>query len=304
VRTAVTGGCGFIGSHVVDHLVAAGHEVIVVDKQKRWLNPEASYVIADIFDESMLRDALKGCDAVFHLAGVADVNEVAADPVSAVRLDVEGAARVLDAARRRRCGRVLLASTVWVYGATAGTGERTEDAPVDLARSGHLYVSTKLAAEMVMRSYLEMYDQEFTILRLGVPYGPRMREALVIAKFVQAAQDGEPIMIAGTGEQQRNFVYVEDLAEAHVRALTPAAVNQTIALEGDTSVSVNEIAEAVQHQVRQVPIRHTDGRAADYEGVSNSNQRAKDILSWSPRTPLTEGIRRYLAWRNYQRGGR
>ena len=304
MRTAVTGGCGFIGSHVVDHLVAAGHEVIVVDKQKRWLNPEASYVIADIFDETVLRDALKGCDAVFHLAGVADVNEVAADPVSAVRLDVEGAARVLDAARRRRCGRVQLASTVWVYGATAGTGERTEDAPVDLARSGHLYVSTKLAAEMVMRSYLEMYDQEFTILRLGVPYGPRMRQALVIAKFVQAAQDGEPIMIAGTGEQHRNFVYVEDLAEAHVRALTPAAVNQTIALEGDTSVSVNEIAEAVQHLVRQVPIRHTDGRAADYEGVSNSNQRAKDILNWSPSTPLTEGIRKYLAWLNYQRGGR
>jgi UDP-glucose 4-epimerase len=304
VRTAVTGGCGFIGSHVVDHLVAAGHDVIVVDKQKRWLNPDASYVIADIFDETMLRDALKGCDAVFHLAGVADVNEVAADPVSAVRLDVEGAARVLDAARRRRCGRVVLASTVWVYGATAGTGERTEDAPVDLARSGHLYVSTKLAAEMVMRSYLEMYDQEFTILRLGVPYGPRMREVLVIAKFVQAAQDGEPIMIAGTGEQQRNLVYVEDLADAHVRALTPAAVNQTIALEGDTSVSVNEIAEAVQHLVRQVPIRHTDGRAADYEGVSNSNQRAKDILNWSPSTPLAEGIRRYLAWRNYQRGGR
>jgi len=296
VRTAVTGGCGFIGSHVVDHLVAAGHEVIVVDKQKRWLNPEASYVIADIFDETVLRDALKGCDAVFHLAGVADVNEVAADPVSAVRLDVEGAARVLDAARRRRCGRVLLASTVWVYGATAGTGERTEDAPVDLARSGHLYVSTKLAAEMVMRSYLEMYDQEFTILRLGVPYGPRMRQALVIAKFVQAAQDGEPIMIAGTGEQHRNFVYVEDLAEAHVRALTPAAVNQTIALEGDTSVSVNEIAEAVQHLVRQVPIRHTDGRAADYEGVSNSNQRAKDVMNWAPGTPLAEGIRKYLAW--------
>jgi UDP-glucose 4-epimerase len=304
VRTAVTGGCGFIGSHVVDHLIAAGHHVIVVDKQKRWLNPKASYAIADIFDETVLRDALKGCDAVFHLAGVSDVDEVAADPVSAVRLDVDGAARVRDAARRRRCGRVLLASTVWVYGATAGTSERTEDAPVDLARSGHLYVSTKLAAEMVMRSYLEMYDQEFTILRLGVPYGPRMREALVIAKFVQAAQAGEPIMIAGTGEQQRNFVYVEDLADAHVRALTPAAVNQTIALEGDTSVSVNEIAEAVQHLVRQVPIRHTDGRAADYDGVSNSNQRAKDILNWSPSTPLTEGIRRYLGWRNYQRGGR
>ena len=303
MRAAVTGGCGFIGSHVVDHLVAAGHEVLVVDKQKRWLNPGASYVIADIFDETALRGAIRGFDAVFHMAGVADVNEVAADPVSAVRLDVEGAARVLDAAHRGRCGRVLLASTVWVYGATAGHGERTEDAPVDLARSGHLYVSTKLAAEMIMRSYLEMYDQEFTILRYGVPYGPRMRAALVIAKFVRAAQNGEPIMIAGTGEQQRNFVYVEDLAEAHVLALTPAAANQTIALEGNTPVSVNEIAEAVQRLVRQVPLLHTDGRAADYDGVSNSNQRAKDILNWSPSTPLTEGIRRYLAWLDKQRGG-
>jgi UDP-glucose 4-epimerase len=224
--------------------------------------------------------------------------------VSAVRLNVEGVARVLDAARRGRCGRVILASTVWVYGATVGAGERTEDAPVDLARSGHLYVSTKLAAEMLMRSYLEMYDQEFTILRYGIPYGPRMRDALVVARFVRAAQAGEPIMIAGTGEQQRNFVYVEDLADAHVLALTPAAANQTLALEGDTPVSVNEIAETVQYLVRRVALRHTDGRAADYEGVAISNQRAKDVLDWSPRTPLAEGIRRYLAWLGTPRGER
>jgi UDP-glucose 4-epimerase len=155
-----------------------------------------------------------------------------------------------------------------------------------------------------MRSYLEMYDQEFTILRYGIPYGPRMRDALVVARFVRAAEAGEPIMIAGTGEQQRNFVYVEDLADAHVLALTPAAANQTLALEGDTPVSVNEIAEAVQHLVRHVPVRYTDGRAADYEGVSISNQRAKDVLNWSPSTPLAEGIRRYLAWLGTQRGGR
>jgi UDP-glucose 4-epimerase len=304
MRIAVTGGCGFIGSHVVDHLVAAGHDVAVVDKQDRWRNPAASYVIADVFDEPALSAAIKGFDAVFHLAGVADVNDVTTDPVAAVRLNVEGVARVLDAARRGRCGRVVLASTVWVYGATVGNGERTEDAPVDLARSGHLYVSTKIAAEMLMRSYREMYDQEFTILRYGIPYGPRMREALVVAKFVRAAQNGEPIMIAGTGEQQRNFVYVEDIADAHVLALTPAAANQTLALEGDTPVSVNEIAETVQHLVRPVPVRFTDGRAADYEGVSISNQRAKDVLNWSPSTPLAEGIRRYLTWLEDQRGGK
>src|SRR5258708_25317404 len=231
MRVAVTGGCGFIGSHVVDHLVTAGHVVLVLDTHQRWTNPAASYLLSDVFDEGALAATRDGGDGVFHLAGVADVSEVAASPVPAVRLNVEGTGRVLDVARLRGCGRVILASTVWVYGATVGAGERTEDAPVDLRRSGHLYVSTKLAAEMLAHSFLEMYGQEFTILRYGIPYGPRMRDALVVAKFVQAAQRGQPITIAGTGEQQRNFVYVEDLAHAHVLALSPAAATQTLPLE-------------------------------------------------------------------------
>jgi UDP-glucose 4-epimerase len=296
MRVTVTGGCGFIGSHVVDHLIAAGHEVLAVDKHQRWTNPGASYLIDDIFDASALATAVTGRDAVFHLAAVSDVSEVLVDPVEAVRLNVEGTARVLEAARRGGCGRVILASTVWVYGATAGDGERTEDALVDLSRSGHLYVSTKLAAEMVTRSYLEMYGQQFTILRYGIPYGPRMRDALVIAKFVREANEGRPITIAGTGDQQRNFVYVEDLARAHVLALAPAAINQTLALEGDTPVSVTEIAEAVQHLVRGVPVTYVPGRDADYQGLVISNRLAKELLGWQPVVPLTDGIRRYLTW--------
>ena len=275
---------------------AAGHDVLVIDKHELWTNPKADYVITDVFDGAALDAALRGRDVVYHLAGMADVNEVAADPVHAVRLNIEGVGRVLDAARRGGCGRVVLASTVWVYGATVGAGERTEDAPVDLGRAGHLYVSTKLSAELLMHSYREMYGQEFTILRYGIPYGPRMRDALVVARFVRAAQHGQPISIAGTGDQQRNFVYVEDLAEAHVLALAPTAANQTLALEGDTPVSVNEIAETVQHLVRPVPVRHVAGRAADYEGVTISNRLAKELLNWSPTTPLAEGIRRYLTW--------
>ena len=125
-------------------------------------------------------------------------------------------------------------------------------------RAGHVYVSTKLAAEMLVHSYREMYGQEFTILRYGIPYGPRMRDALVVARFVRAAVEGSPIIIAGTGEQQRSYVYVEDLADAHVRALTPAAANQTLALEGGTPVSVREIADVVCSLVRPVPVRHTE----------------------------------------------
>jgi UDP-glucose 4-epimerase len=296
MRVAVTGGCGFIGSHVVDHLVKAGHDVLVIDKHEQWLNPDANYVIADLFDTAALDAAVNGREVVFHLAGAADVNKVIADPTLAIRLNVEGVGQVLDSARKQGCARVVLASTVWVYGATVGDGERTEDAAVDLRRAGHLYVSTKLAAEMVMHSYHEMYGQEFTILRYGIPYGPRMRDALVVAKFVSAAKEGQPITIAGTGDQHRNFVYVEDLAEAHVLALSPAAANQTLALEGGTPVTVAEIAETVQHLVRPVPVEHVPGRPADYDGVSISNRLAKELLNWSPTTPLAEGVRRYLAW--------
>ncbi len=303
MRIAVTGGCGFIGSHVVDHLARAGHDVAVLDLRGRWLNPAAEYRHADIFDESALAATVAGADAVFHLAGAADVNEVAADPVAATRLNVEGTARVAEAARQASVGRFVLASTVWVYGAAIGRGELTEDAPVDLRSPGHVYVATKLSAELLVHSYREMYGQHFTILRYGIPYGPRMRDALVVARFVKAAMAGEPITIAGTGDQQRNYVYVEDLADAHVRALAPVAVDQTLALEGGTPVSVREIADTVCSLVRPVPVRHGPARPADYEGVSISGQLAKELLDWSPVTSFPAGVRLYLDWLAEQPAG-
>jgi UDP-glucose 4-epimerase len=296
MRVAVTGGCGFIGSHVVDQLVLAGHDVVVVDPVRGWRNPAADYRQADLFDQPALTAALAGVQAVFHLAGAADVNAVAADPVRAVQLNVEGTARILEAARQGGVDRVLLASTVWVYGATVGQGERTEAAPVDLSRAGHVYVATKLSAEMMVHSYHEMFGQSFTILRYGIPYGPRMRDALVVARFVRAALDGQPITIAGTGEQQRNYVYVEDLADAHVRALAPAAAGQTLALEGGAPVSVREIADTVCSLVRPVPVEHVPARTADYEGIPVSGRLAKELLDWAPVTPFAEGVRRYLNW--------
>ncbi len=296
MRVAVTGGCGFIGSHVVDHLLHAGHDVSVLDVSSRWRNPAARYRQADLFEAGALAATVAGADFVFHLAGAADVNDVAADPVRAVRLNVEGTARVLDATRQAGAGRFVLASTVWVYGAAASRGELTEDVPVDLRSPGHVYVATKLSAELLVHSYREMFGQHYTILRYGIPYGPRMRDALVVARFVHAARTGEPITIAGTGEQQRNYVYVADLADAHVRALSDAAADQTLALEGGTPVSVREIAETVCSLVRPVPVRHTEARAADYEGRDISARLAKELLDWAPVTSFPAGVRQYLDW--------
>jgi UDP-glucose 4-epimerase len=304
MRTVVTGGCGFIGSHVVDALVEAGHEVVVVDSEIRKLNPAAEYRKADILDLAGLTTALDGGEVVFHLAAAADVGQVTADPVRALRLNVEGTGTTLEAARRVGMNRFVLASTVWVYGAahTDGDGggdglaELTEDVPFDLRRSGHLYVATKLAAEMAVQSYRELYGQHFTILRYGIPYGPRMRDALVVAKFVQAAMAGQPITIAGQGRQTRNYVYVRDLAAAHVLALSPTAEDETIALEGTTPISVRDIADTVDGLLGPITVEHVPARAADYTGTRVSNAKAKRLLGWSPTTGFTEGVRRYAEW--------
>ncbi|MEV6976255.1 NAD-dependent epimerase/dehydratase family protein [Kitasatospora sp. NPDC093806] len=306
MRIAVTGGCGFIGSHVVDRLLAAGHEVLAVDTTDKYLNPDADHARIDILDLPALTAALDGCEVVFHLAAQADVERVAADPVSAVRINIDGTETVLEAARRNDLSRTVLASTVWVYGAAlteAGLDgldgeeqELDEHVPIELEHSGHLYVATKLAAEMLVHSYRQLYGRHFTILRYGIPYGPRMRDELVVARFVQAALAGRPITIAGDGRQSRNFVYVEDLADAHVRALSPAAEDQTFALEGSTAVSVRDIADTVDRLLGPVTIEHIEARTADYAGRRISAAQAKRLLGWSPRTNFADGVHRYADW--------
>ncbi|MFB6891515.1 NAD-dependent epimerase/dehydratase family protein [Kitasatospora sp. NPDC056327] len=303
MRTAVTGGCGFIGSHVVDRLLAAGHEVLAVDSTDKYLNPGADHARIDVLDVEALTAALDGCEVVFHLAAQADVERVAADPVGAVRANIDGTAAVLEAARRNDLSRTVLASTVWVYGAALAEAalngeeqELDEHVPIELDRSGHLYVATKLAAEMLVHSYRRLYGRHFTILRYGIPYGPRMRDELVVARFVQAALEGRPITIAGDGRQSRNFVYVEDLADAHVRALSPAAEDQTFALEGSTAVSVRDIADTVDRLLGPVTIEHIEARTADYAGRRISAAQAKRLLGWSPRTNFADGVARYADW--------
>ncbi|MBX6389753.1 MAG: NAD-dependent epimerase/dehydratase family protein [Frankia sp.] len=299
---AVTGGCGFIGTHVVDHLLDAGHEVRVLDLDVAAANPCADRLAVDVLDLPALTDALAGCEAVFHIAGMSNVDVAFADPVGTVRLNVEGTGNVCEAARRTGVGRVLFASTVWVYGAAPGGGDGepeaalTEAAQIELGRAGHVYTSTKLAAELLLHSYRETYGLAFTILRYGIPYGPGMRDELVLAKFVANAATGRPLTVAGDGRQYRRYVYVGDLADAHVRALDPAAANETVALEGTERVSVLDMAEAVRRHFPDVEIEHVPARPGDYRGREVSGETAARLLGWRPTTSFQDGVRQYVQW--------
>src|SRR4051795_12336365 len=231
----VTGGSGFIGSHVVDALRAAGHRPLIYDARPSPHHPDVPAVVADLEDLERLCSALEGCDAVIHLAAAADVNEVQADPVEAERRNARGTLHVLEAARRARVGRVLYASTIWAYSDTPAECH-VESLP--LCPPAHLYTATKLAGELYCHSYAELYGVEYTVLRFGIPYGPRARPAAVVPAFVTRALAGEALTIAGDGRQSRRFVYVEDLAEGVVAALAPTAVNRTYNLVGDVDTTI------------------------------------------------------------------
>jgi UDP-glucose 4-epimerase len=294
MKILVTGGSGFIGSHVVDKAVAAGHQVRVLDiRPSPWLNGDGEMAIGDVtrFDE--VAHAARGCDAIVHLAAVADVDEVARAPVATQAVNAQGTLAVLEAARAVGAGRVVYASTIWVYGEESG-GDATEDSPIGPPR--HFYTATKLAGELYCRSYTELFGVEHTILRFGIPYGPRAREAAVLPAFVIRARAGEPITIAGTGGQARRFVYVEDLADGVVAALAPAAANRVYNLVGDESVTVREIADLVRELVRPVDIVYGEERKADFAGGAVSGERAARELGWRPTTRFAEGARRYLEW--------
>jgi len=297
MKVAVTGGSGFIGSHVVDKLVAAGHHVIIIDSGRPPGRTDAAYRDADIRDLSALVRATSGCDVIFHLAGVSNVNDAMADPVTCMEVNVVGTARICEAARRNQIGRTVLASTVWVYAAAAGQGIATEDTPLFTSGTEHVYTSSKLAAELVVTSFGELYGLHYTILRYGIPFGPRMRDELVIPRFVRRALQQEKLTIYGDGLQFRNYVYVEDLAEAHLAVLGDGAVDQIINLEGREPVSIRRAAEVIRELINPLlPIEFVPARPGDYAGREVSAGKAKQLLAWEARTSFEDGMRRYLDW--------
>jgi UDP-glucose 4-epimerase len=294
-RVLVTGGAGFIGSFVVDRLRAAGHEAVIFDVRPspHHAPGEVPTVIGDVLDYRSVLKAARGCDAIAHLAAAADVGEVAADPRGAEELNARGTLHVLEAARELGLARVIYASTIWVY--SEAEGEVDED--VALEPPAHLYTATKLAGELYCRAYDDLYGLETTILRFGIPFGPRARPAAVVPSFVRRALAGEPLTIAGTGEQTRRFVYVEDLADGVVRAMAPVAAGRVYNLVGDQDVSIREIATTVSELVGDTTIEHSPARAADFGGgVEISGERALAELGWHPDTSFRDGVSKYVAW--------
>ncbi len=296
-KVIVTGGSGFIGSHVVDALMDVGHQVTVIDHRTRPHRQDVGFEDIDLMDMSSVLAATKEAEHIFHLAAVSNVNYAYKYPVYTTALNILGTTHVLEAARINGVRRVYLASTVWVYNGTPNGEPLDESVPFYLNGAGHIYTSSKMACEMICHNYHQLYNVPFTVLRLGIPYGPRMREELLIPIFIKKALAGEPLTVAGKGAQFRKFVYVRDLAEGHVLAMKEEAANQTYNLEGSRKVTVLEVAEGIKAAIgEQVKIQFVPERPGDFGGKEVTAQKALQDLGWKPKVDFEDGLRRTVEW--------
>jgi UDP-glucose 4-epimerase len=298
MKVLVTGGSGFIGSHVVDELLAQNHEVNIYDVDAPRHGQPGGFIRGDTRDLDRLTAAAKGADVIYHLAAEANVNRFFESPLYSNDITASATLNVLEASRRAGSPRVILASTEWIYGSLAEEGDQqiTEETPYAQAPD-HLYTSSKIAAELFCKNYQRLYGVDYTIMRFGIPFGERARPETVTPIFIRKLLHDEPITIHGDGSQTRQFIYVKDLARGNVACLDPAAANEIFNLNGRQKVSVLEIVRTLEPLLdKKANVTFVEDRAGNFKGRFISSAKAKTTLGWEAQLGYQEAMEHYVNW--------
>jgi UDP-glucose 4-epimerase len=294
----VTGGAGFIGSHVVDELLAQQHEVTIYDLEQPRFNQPCAFVRGDVRDLERLTGVAAKADIIYHLAAEANVNRFFESPLFSNDITASATMTVLEAARRAGGKRVILASTEWIYGTLeeAGSEQITEETPY-AQNPDHLYTSSKISAELFCKNYQRLYGVPYTIMRFGIPFGERARPETVTPIFLRKLLKGEPITIHGDGSQTRQFIYVKDLARGNVACVQESAVNQIFNLNGGEKISVRQIVTTLEEILgKKANITFVEDRRGNFKGRFISSQKAARLLGWEPRHSYRDAMRHYARW--------
>ena len=311
MRILVTGGAGFIGSHVCEHLVRSDHDVVVLDDLSTGLpsNIEhlpVTFIEGSITTPSAVHQAMEGVHAVAHLAALGSVPRSIDDPATAFHTNAVGTLNVLEAARAHGA-HVTFASSSSVYGSVP-TLPRTEDLPT---RPISPYGASKLAAESLVLAYTSAYTMRNVALRFFNVYGPRQRPdgpyAAVIPRFINAALTGSPIDIHGTGEQSRDFTYVDTVARVVEQALTRQDLwrSTPINLAFGTTTSINEMASTIE-QILGLSLerRFTPNRPGDIDASTNDPSRLLADFPGITDVRFVDGLRKTTEWFSSTANGR
>ena len=313
-RYLLTGAAGFIGAVVAQGLLQQGHEVVGLDnlndaydpRLKTWrldaLTPQAGFRFerADISDAQDLERAWgdRPYDAVLNLAARAGVRPSMRDPLAYARANLIGALNVLELCKRHGVAKVVQASTSSLYGAHNPRPFR-EDA--DISRPLSPYAASKGAAELLCHSYHHLFGLDVTILRYFTVFGPAGRPDMVIFRFVQWVHEGQPVVIFGDGTQERDFTYVQDIAEGTIAALRPTGF-QVVNLGSDRPVALSTVLQLLETMIgRKAEIVRQPAAPGDVRATWADIHQARDLLGWRPSTSLEDGLSACVAWYRQER---
>ncbi|QQZ41497.1 NAD-dependent epimerase/dehydratase family protein [Pseudomonas sp. SK3(2021)] len=300
----ITGGAGFIGSHLTDALLAKGYSVRILDDLSTGKpsnlpldNPRVELIEGDVADAALVARAMSGCRAVAHLAAVASVQASVDDPVRTHQSNFIGTLNVCEAMRQAGVKRVLFASSAAVYG-NNGEGESIdEDTPKAPLTP---YASDKLASEYYLDFYRRQHGLEPAIFRFFNIFGPRQDPSSpysgVISIFCERAQKGLPITVFGDGEQTRDFMYVEDLVDVLVQSLEmPRLEVGAVNVGLNQATTLKQLLEALGEVVGQLPpISYGPARSGDIRHSRANNQRLLQRFKFPEPTPMSVGLARLL----------
>lgn len=296
MRILVTGGAGFIGSHVNKLLLENGHQVTVVDNlsngHKELIDPKVNFVQADILDQTKLEQILPAHDAVIHMASLIEVGESVKKPVDFAENNIVGTVKLLEAMRKSGVKKLIFSSSACVYG-TPQKNPITEDDP--LGTQENPYGITKISMEQFCMFYHTLYNFDVTILRYFNPYGEgelHNPETHAIPNFIKATLSKQPIPLYWKGEQIRDFIYIGDLALAHILPLTKSGLHiYNVGTETGSKV-IDIVKQIFQIVGYKVPIEDKGERKGDVQSLVASSQKIKDELGWKAKIDLEEGLKK------------
>lgn len=299
MRVLVTGGAGFIGSNTVRILLNSGHEVVVVDNLVHGyqdnLDPKALFVKADIADDEKVIPALIGVDAVIHMAGLIVVPESVKDPKKYCENNVLGTVKFLESMRKAGITRIIFSSSACVY----GTPENLPIEESEPLKPDNPYGATKASIEAFLQSYHAVFNFDVTILRYFNPYGPgKMYPPIThaIPNFVMATLAKKPVPLYWKGEQIRDFIYIDDLARAHVDVLGLHGFN-VFNLGMEKGVKVKDVVEQIFEIVGfKVPIDDLGKRLGDVQANYASSEKLHKAVGWKAEINLKEGLKRTIEY--------
>lgn len=298
MKIVVTGGAGFIGSHVNKLLLRNGHQVTVVDNlshgHQELVDPKATFVQADILDQTKLEQILPNHDVVIHMASLIEVGESVKKPVEFAQNNIVGTVKLLAAMKAAGVKKIIFSSSVCVYG-TPQKLPITEDDP--LGDQENPYGITKVTMEEFCILYHKLFGFDVTILRYFNPYGPgelHKPETHAIPNFVKAALSKQPIPLFWKGEQVRDFIYIDDLVKAHVLPLNLSGLH-IYNVGTETGVKVIDVVKKIFKILGyEVPIDNKGERKGDVAQLVASAQKIKKELGWSANVNLDEGLERTI----------